>query len=132
MVNGQITLENAATNVKVGLPYNSDLVPMRAEVVGGRATSILHHQKKVHHATVLLTDTVGLRIGDDAANLHEIIFREPSDPTNAPVPLFTGNKREAIDGRYDPAGQIFIRQQDPLPATILGLVIELETENLTG
>ncbi|MEE9366722.1 MAG: hypothetical protein V3W44_08555 [Dehalococcoidales bacterium] len=130
VASGSVTLNDPATNVKMGLPYNSDMVPMRAEVTGGRATSILHEQKKVHHATVILENTVGLKIGYDADHLDEIIFRTVSDPTDAPVPLFTGLKRQDIDSPHDAEGQIYVRQDNPLPATLLGIVTELETESL--
>jgi len=42
-----------------------------------------------------------------------------------PLPLITGDKRIILDPQYDEPGQFFLQVDDPLPATVLGVVPEL-------
>ena len=42
-----------------------------------------------------------------------------------PIPLFSGEKSVIVPGDYDTRGRIVIRQDDPLPLTVLAVIREV-------
>ena len=123
---GAITLAKPASHVHVGLPYTSDLVPSKPVPPAGDGTS-QSRVKRVNHVWVRLYNTIGLKIGPDGDNLDTIPFRSDADPGGAPISLFTGDKKCEFPGDFDPDATVLIRQDQPLPITVVALVTQLET-----
>ena len=46
---------------------------------------------------------------------------------DAPIALYTGDKEIELDAAYDTAGQLTIRQDQPLPLTVLAVYATLST-----
>ncbi|EPR44580.1 hypothetical protein dsx2_1539 [Desulfovibrio sp. X2] len=122
---GEIELQRPAAVVHAGLGYVSDLSPMRPEIQDQGGTS-QGRTRRVGLVWVRLHETVGLKVGPDAQRLQEIRFRSSADRMGTAVPLFSGDKRVALPGGYDPAANVLVRQDQPLPMTVLGLIMELE------
>ncbi|UZP67382.1 hypothetical protein N1030_17570 [Desulfovibrio mangrovi] len=122
---GKVTLERPAALVHVGLPFVSDLSPMQPEVALQDGTA-QGRTKRVSRLWVRLHESLGLKVGPDASRLREIVFRKGSDPLGQAVPLFTGDKVTEFDAGYDPQASILVRQDYPLPMTILALIAQLE------
>ena len=74
-------------------------------------------------------DTLGAKVGPDADNLDEINFRSGSDPMDSSPPLFTGDKEIKFRGGWSKEGQVFIRQDQPLPLHLLAVVQQLVTND---
>jgi hypothetical protein len=112
-----VTLERACARIVVGLPYSCDLETLNIDV--GPPT-VQGRQKVIGKVTLRLEKTRGLKVGPDAAHLGEI--REPGGRPAAPVPLHTGDSEILIEPSWNSTGRIFIRQDNPLPATVLAVM----------
>ncbi len=122
---GEIELQRPAAVVHAGLPYVSDLSPMRPEIQDEGGTS-QGRTRRVGLVWVRLHGTLGLKVGPDERRLVEVLFRTSADRMGDAVPLFSGDKRVALPGGYDAAAGVLVRQDQPLPMTVLGLIMELE------
>ncbi|WP_017773846.1 ubiquitin-activating E1 FCCH domain-containing protein [Paraburkholderia kururiensis] len=123
VANGQITLQQPATSVVVGLPYQSQLESLYLDVPGGPAT-VQSKRKKINAVTVRVTNTRGLKAGPNFSTLREIKERGLI-PMGQAIPLFTGDERVVIDPLWSVPAQICLQQDNPLPCTVLGLIPEV-------
>ena len=124
---GSISLEREATTAKVGLNYVSTLQTMRLDE-GYKGTDQTK-TKRIFDVTVRFYETVGAKIGPNANTLDEIPFRDSSAPMDQPVPLFTGDKELEFPADYGSDGFVMVKQEQPLPMTILAIYPRLETWN---
>lgn len=122
VVNGSITLESAASRVVVGLRYTArlqTLPPTAPEaIVEGRRKSLVGVSMRVN-------ETRGLSLGADLDHLYDMKDRTTElwgEPTN----LQTKMSYEFLAGNWDENGQMWFVQANPLPATILSFVKDLE------
>jgi len=123
---GAIVLQRPASKVHVGLAYPTDIETLRPEA-GAMAGTAQGQTKRIAGVTLRFMDTLGGRIGPDSAHLDEILFRAGGDAMDRAPPLFTGDKYIAFDGGYGPDATIFIRQDQPLPLTLLAVMPRLAT-----
>jgi hypothetical protein len=121
---GQITLDRSATTAKVGLGYVSSLQTMRLDE-GARGTDQTK-TKRIYDVTVRFFETVGAKVGPNESNLDEIPFRDSSAAMSDPVPLFTGDKETEFPSDYGTDGFVLVKQEQPLPMTILAIYARLE------
>lgn len=127
VVAGSITLDSQAVTAHVGLGYNSDLKQLRLDAGAADGTSI-GKTRRIHTMGIMLDKSIGLKVGFDFDEMDPIPFRKPSDPTDAPVPLFSGIKFEHVAADYDMENQFCVRQDQPLPTTILALMPQIVTQ----
>lgn len=120
VASGAITLDRSATKVHAGLGYNSNGTTLRYDVGAADGTAQGKTQR-INRVAFRFHETVGCKFGPDADNLDEITFREPTDLMDAAVPLFTGDKSIEFPGGYASGSQVYFRQEQPLPFTLLGL-----------
>jgi hypothetical protein len=123
---GAITLETAASKVHVGLGYNADLETLRMALPDPEGSS----QGKVRRPLAVIPlfyNTLGGQIGRDSSALDRLSFRAPTDPMDASPPLYSGFHRQTLRGGYDRDGNTFIRQNQPLPMTILCIAFWMES-----
>jgi hypothetical protein len=125
---GSITLDRAATKVKVGLGYTSLLKTMRIDAGAQNGTSQAK-TKRIYEVTARLYESVGIEIGPDLNNMERVPFRTSSDPMDQGIPPFTGDKEVEFRGDYDTDGFMIVRQTQPLPLTILSLYPRLVTND---
>lgn len=123
---GTITLSRAASVVHVGLHYDSTLEPMFLEAGAADGTS-QGRIKRISKVTVRLDKTLGLKMGPDENSLDRMEFRTTSDPMGRPPALFSGDKDMDWPGGYETRGGMVIRQDQPLPLTVLALVPRVNT-----
>lgn len=130
VASGQITLDTAASKVQVGLPYTATLQPLDLQGGSVEGTSA-GKNKRIHGATVYFHKTAeGVYIGQDANNLEEIVFREPSDDVGEPVPLFTGSKDNFnFMGDWLTEATLMIKHSQPSPCTVLAIMPRFRTED---
>ena len=118
---GSVTLDRSASKVHVGLSYNSLVETMRLEA--GADDGIAQGKvKRIHGATVRFLDTVGAEVGPDTSNLDRIPFRDSSMSMDTAVPLFNGDKEISFPSGYDNDSQVVVRQNQPLPMTIVAIM----------
>lgn len=118
---GQITINEFANKVHVGIPYVPELMPMNIEIPLRSGTS-LAKTKRVINATINFFKSAGCEFGTDEDNIDHISFMQTSDIMGEPTPLFTGDKEIAFSGGYDTFTNLYIRQVLPLPLTVLSII----------
>ena len=119
---GSITLERASSVVHVGLEYQSDLqtMPMslQAEAFGqGRV-------KNLNHVWLRVLESSGIFAGPSADKLVEAKQRT-TEPYGTPPRLKTEDIKIMVTPTWQDNGQLFVRQTDPLPLTIVGMTLEV-------
>jgi hypothetical protein len=125
---GSITLNRSSTKVKVGLPYTSLLQTMRLDAGSQNGTS-QSKTKRIYEITVRLYESLGIEVGPDLNNMERIPFRSSTNPMNSSLGVFTGDKEVEFRGNYETDGFIFVRQDQPLPLTVLSLYPKLITND---
>ena len=125
---GAITLDRSSTKVKVGLPYVSLLQTMRIDAGSQNGTS-QSKTKRIYEITARLYESIGIEIGPDLDNMERIPFRSSANAMNSGVNVFTGDKDIEFRGNYETDGFIFVRQNQPLPLTVLSLYPRLVTND---
>ena len=128
---GAITLDRSSKKVKVGLAYNSILQTMRLEGGAGQYEGTAQSKtKRISKVTLRLFETVGAKVGSSLTNLEIVPFRTTSDPLDTPVSTFlAGDKTIEFSDDYNTDGFIFIKQDQPLPLSILAIYPELITHD---
>ena len=118
---GQITLDRSVTSACVGLAYDSILQTMRIE--GGAAEGTSQGKtKRISKVVLRLFETVGVKVGPSLTNLETIPFRTTSSLLSNPVDtLLSGDKEIEFNDDYNSDGFIFIKQDQPLPCSILSI-----------
>ena len=125
---GAITLDRSSTKVKVGLPYVSLLQTMRIDAGSQNGTS-QSKTKRIYEITARLYESIGIEIGPDLDNMERIPFRSSANAMDSGVNVFTGDKDIEFRGNYETDGFIFVRQNQPLPLTVLSLYPRLVTND---
>jgi len=123
---GAIVLSRYVTKAHVGINYQSTLKTMRIEAgaVDGTAQGKI---KRLQHATLRLYRSVGVKVGESATQTDLIPFRSSSQRMDQAISLFTGDKQIEFDGGYDTDGFVTVIQDQPLPLTLLGIYVRLQT-----
>ena len=125
---GEITLSRSASKVKVGLSFTSLLQTMRIDAGSQNGTS-QSKTKRIYEITLRLYESIGVEVGPDLSNMERIPFRSSANPMNSGISVFTGDKEIEFRGNYETDGFIFVRQNQPLPLTILSLYPKLQTND---
>lgn len=120
---GELDLPGAELyeDVHIGLPIRyADAETLALDVQG---SGVLAANKRVGSVTILVDrSSRGFLVGPDADNLTTDAAQswEGSDTE------FTGQIEVNVDASFNPYGRVFIRQPNPLPLTILGIVPNVE------
>jgi len=126
---GAITLDRSVTKAVVGLAYNSVLQTMRIE--GGAAEGTSQGKtKRISKVVLRLFETVGVKVGPSLSNLEAIPFRTTSSPMGSPVEtLLAGDKEIEFNDDFNSDGFIFVKQDQPLPCSVLAIYPTLVTSD---
>ena len=119
---GSITLDRAASVVHLGLPYESDLLtlPMALQVEAFGQGRV----KNLNHVWLRVLESSGIFAGPSADKLVEAKQRT-TEPYGSPPDLKTQDIKIMLTPQWQDSGQLFVRQTDPLPLTIVGLTLEV-------
>ena len=118
---GSISLDRSTTKAVVGLAYDSVLQTMRIE--GGAAEGTSQGKtKRISKVVLRLFETVGVKVGPTLAKLETVPFRTTSSDLSAPVDtLLAGDREIEFRDDYNSDGFIFIKQDQPLPLSVLAI-----------
>lgn len=122
---GQITLQSPKSLVHVGLPYVTDLMPMKPEVKAADGT-IQSRPKSINKAWARVYKTSTFKFGTDESNLSRVTVRSDLFPGGSALPLISADVELEVMGGFDYDAMFLIRQDQPLPLSVLALVLELE------
>jgi hypothetical protein len=124
-IDGRFTLGAAASKVTVGLSFLPQLKTVRLDV--GEPT-IQGKRKNIGGTTARVQSTLGLSVGTFFTSLvpmKDLIRGNLGTMTGELVTdLVTGDARTITDPVWDTFGQICFQQDNPFPATILGVMPE--------
>jgi hypothetical protein len=123
VVSGSITLDIEASKIQIGLPITADLqtLPLAMQIDGSFGQG---RYKNVNKAWLRVYRSSGIFIGPNSSSLVEAKQRTIENYGSPPE-----LKSEEISVMLTPAwadnGQVYIRQSDPLPLTIVSLTVEV-------
>ena len=119
---GSITLDRAASVVHLGLPYESDLntLPMALQIEAFGQGRV----KNLNHVWLRVLESSGIFAGPSADKLVEAKQRTV-EPYGTPPNLKTQDIKIMLTPQWQDNGQLFVRQTDPLPLTVVGLTLEV-------
>lgn len=129
VTSGDITLDGNYSVVHAGLPYNSDFESLQIEggsVYGTSQMSI----SRVIEAGIKLYNSINFLVGSSLTSLQREVFRTTNDDLGEAVPLFTGNHVFKYSTGFAIGYKLAIRQDQPLPITILSIVYKAEINDL--
>jgi len=119
---GSITLASPATKVTAGLGFQCQGQTMPIDV--GEPT-IQGKRKKIPALNFKLSQSRGLKIGRTLNTLVPMKDLTISVPLNNPINLITGDVHIIPDPLWDVPGQCWFQVDDPVPATVLGIIPEI-------
>lgn len=119
---GSVTLFQEYSKVHIGLPIVSDAqtLPLAFETMAygqGR-------EKNVNTVWLRIYSSSGIFAGPNESNLTEAKLRK-DEPYGSPPSLKTQEVKIPISPSWNDSGQVFIRQQDPLPLTVVSMTLEV-------
>lgn len=136
---GYLTVSRPASAYAVGFAYNSDGQQLRNNAGAADGTAQGKTQR-THRLTFRLHETGQLFAGKDfdtldtleadgaAYGAEELVLRSTDDTTNQAV-SFTGDKSLNWEGDYTTDNTPCWRASGPLPATVLAIMPQLETQD---
>ena len=123
VTSGSITIDRASSIIHIGLPYQSDLqsLPLAMGIDNGMGQG---RYKNVNKAWLRVYQSSGIFIGPDPQNLVEAKQRT-TEPYGTPPALKTEEIQIMLTPSWLDSGQVFVRQSDPLPLSIVGMTLEV-------
>lgn len=123
---GAITLDYPASKIQVGLPITSDLRTLPLALEGAQAVG-QGTSKNVNKVHIRVSQSSVVKAGPDFVRLREYPARAVSDPYGSPPALRDGELAITIDPSWNQDASICVRQDAPLPLTVVAMALELQT-----
>lgn len=120
-LDGTLTLDRPASKIHAGLPYISQLQPMKIEAGSSRGTAQTK-KKRITKVAARFHNTLGGKIGPDETHLEPVYFRSPSTPMGKSPGAWSGDKTVNFPKGWSQDGILTIVQDQPLPMTVLLIV----------
>ena len=145
---GSITLPVGMESgrIQVGLRYAAEIETLDMATYGDSAVSLLSKRKSITEVRIISHDTSGIfawaMMGEDSDGYEtprELTLERATSlvqpatwPTEWPAPLHTGTIRlDTPSPGWVFSGRLIIRQPQPLPMGILGIIPEFEIQDTT-
>lgn len=123
--NGSVTLEELASKVYIGLPYDSDLVTLPISLQLQDLSFGSSHRKNVTEITLRLNESSGVSAGSSFEKLYQMQPRS-TEIMGLPPNLKSGVYDLQIKPKWNDEGQVYIRQSLPLPLRITSITTTVE------
>ena len=120
---GAITLDQEASKVQIGLPITADLqtLPMVAQIDGSFGQG---RYKNTNRIWLRVYRSSGIFAGPDADHLTEAKQRT-TENYGLPPALKSEEIQLVLPPSWGDSGQVYIRQSDPLPLTVVSITAEV-------
>jgi hypothetical protein len=120
---GRVVLDQASSKVQVGLPITADLqtLPLAMQIDGSFGQG---RYKNVNKAWLRVYRSSGIFVGPNPSSLVEAKQRT-TEPYGSPPELKSEEIPIMLTPTWADNGQVYIRQSDPLPLTIVSLTLEV-------
>ncbi|CAB5512513.1 hypothetical protein LMG26857_01803 [Achromobacter anxifer] len=118
---GTVTLEQPARKVHIGLPIQADAVTLplafETQAMGqGRV-------KNVNKVWLRLNESSGVFAGPGFDKLTQVKQRT-TEPYGSPPRWISGEFEHVVKAAWTDGAQVYVRQTDPLPVTLVSMTIE--------
>jgi hypothetical protein len=120
---GAVALDAACTTVQVGLPITADLQTLPL-AVDGTSDFAQGRQKNVNKVYLRVYHSSGIFAGPNASALRAYKQRT-TEPYGSPPNWVSDEVEIVLDNQWASSGQVFIRQSDPLPLTVVSATLEV-------
>ncbi|KSE10095.1 hypothetical protein [Pseudomonas aeruginosa] len=121
---GSITLDGPSLVVHIGLPITAEIETL--DITMQNQQAFLGNKKRINQLVVLLEQSRGFWAGARSDRLRAASGWEykqrATENYGEPIELKTGKAEISISTDWTDEGRIFIRQSDPLPISILGVL----------
>jgi hypothetical protein len=131
VTSGTIVLPYPAGVVHIGLPYVSELETLNVNLFNS-PVSITDSSQLIPKVSVLVEKTLGLKAGPDANNLFDFGLQPTDFDYNAPWALQSETLDTFVVTDWKKRGHILLRQDNPLPATVLTITPNVEVGLASG
>lgn len=123
---GVVTLAEPVARAWAGLPFRFELIDLPL-AQGSPLGTAFGARKRVEKLWVIAAAaSAGMKVfNPETGKEDELVFRDAGDPVDRPAMPQTGKIALLPAGMWSDNGQIGLRQDNPLPATILGIVKEV-------
>lgn len=119
---GALTLDVAASRVVIGLPFTATAKTLPMTI---QQATIEGRRKRVMGLAARLNEARGLKYGGRLSKLYQ--FRErTTELYGEPTALLSEMKSGLMQSQFTNDAQIYVVQDQPLPATLLGFVLSTE------
>lgn len=125
VTNGEVTLDTAASVISIGLPITADFrsLPLALEGMQAAGQGTTKNVNKVH---LRVRQSSIVKAGPSFDRLREYPARAITDPYGSPPALRDGELSLAIDPSWNTDGAVCVRQDLPLPLSILSMTLEIQ------
>lgn len=121
---GAIALEQPCSKVQVGLPITADVqtLPLSAQIDAGYGQG---HIKNINKVWLRIYQSSGVFAGPSTSRLVQ--FKQRTTEAYGAAPALVSDEIEiSLEPSWQPGGQIYLRQADPLPLTLTAMTVEVE------
>lgn len=120
---GTIHLQNSASTVQIGLPITADIqtLPWAAQVDAALGQG---RYKNVNKVWLRVYQSSGIFVGPTSGSLTEAKQRS-TEPYGSPPALKSDEILIMVTPSWNDSGQVWVRQSDPLPLTIVSMSMEV-------
>ena len=124
---GKITLPHSASVVTVGLPYPAEIETLQIDTQMKDGT-IQGRVKRIPEVILRVKDTRGIAVSPSSDRQDLLVELKPPLTFMDPIAPFTGDTNPIVmsSGFDRNGGRVYIRQDHPLPMTILGIIPSVE------
>jgi hypothetical protein len=112
---GAVTLDHAASDVVVGLHYESTVTPSKPDYIDDRGATTIGRKKQWAEVILRLHET---GLSGITVNGNPLPARSGEDALDSATGLFTGDVKTPVLGS-SPEGLLTVKQTLPLPFTLL-------------
>lgn len=121
---GSITLDIEASKVQIGLPIEADLQTLPLAVQLQDASFAQGRVKNVNKVWLRVYRSSGIFVGPSPTELTEAKQRT-TEPYGSPPALKSDEIEITLTPSWGTSGQVFVRQADPLPLTVVSVTAEV-------
>lgn len=129
VASGAITLTQSCSIAFAGKPMRSRYKSLKLSYGGQKGTALAQPKAIKALAIILYRTGAALKFGPRFNKLRPLPTRTATTPWNEPVKLFTGEKEKAFDADWNTDSRLCFECDDPSPATISGIVPQIETRD---
>jgi hypothetical protein len=126
VIGGKVALDDPAFSAVVGLPFTSELQPMRLEIPLRDGTA-QGRRMKTARVVLLLHESLGGEVASSPTSRFEKLNnRVTANPMDTVPPLLSGEIETPLDASAGGGVDVIVRQSQPLPFNIGAIIVKAD------